>query len=418
MLIRARVVLPLSGAMIPNGAVCIRNRRIVSVGAWETLKASGETVLDLGDVILLPGLINSHCHLDYTHMAGSLPPPRKFTDWLKQIVTAKSDWNFEDYKKSWAEGSEMLLRTGTTTVADIEAVPELLPEVWNITPLRVYSFLEMIGITGRRTADEILEEALAIARKLRHKTNRAHLSPHAPYSTLPDLLARTALTAQRRSLLVSTHLAESRLEYQMFARARGEMHVWLRRSGRNMSDCGKGSPALHLERCGILGSYVLAAHVNYVGRNDPQLLAKRGVHVVHCPRSHRYFNHQRFPFRRLQKAGVNICLGTDSLASVLKKRHEKVELNMFQEMATLASSDAGLYPRTILKAATLNGARALGLEGKAGCLAPGAFADCIALPYNGPLRGSYEAVVHFQGHVLASMINGSWAIQPASLKPE
>jgi cytosine/adenosine deaminase-related metal-dependent hydrolase len=284
--------------------------------------------------------------------------------------------------------------------------------VWNATPLRVYSFLEMIGITGRRTAESLLDEALQKAMSLKHPRNRAHLSPHAPYSTLPDLLRLTAVIARDRKLLVHTHVAESRVEYQMFARARGEMHVWLRRSGRPMKDCGLGSPAQHLDRCGLLGGNLIAAHVNYLGRNDARLLAQNHVNVVHCPRSHQYFAHQRFPLRRLQDAGVNIALGTDSLASVCKKRTQTVELNMFDEMRVLASREPGLRPSAILKMATVNGARALGLRDAAGELKPGAFADVIALPYSGSLRRAYQAILENTRTVTASMIHGHWALPP------
>src|SRR5205823_9391567 len=116
--------------------------------------------LDLGDVALLPGLVNAHCHLDYTDMAGELTPPKYFSDWLKLITTAKSGWSYSDYAESWIKGAKMLVRTGTTTVGDIEAVPELLPEVWEGTPLRVLSFIEMLGITNRRVPSAILAETI------------------------------------------------------------------------------------------------------------------------------------------------------------------------------------------------------------------------------------------------------------------
>ena len=103
-----------------------------------------------GEVVLLPGLVNAHCHLDYTDMAGELPPPRTFTDWIPLITAAKTAWGYSDYARSWLRGAHMLLRNGTTTVADIEAMPDLLPELWDATPLRVFSFLEMTGIRARR----------------------------------------------------------------------------------------------------------------------------------------------------------------------------------------------------------------------------------------------------------------------------
>ena len=151
LLLRARVVLPIRRPPIADGGVVVAGQRIAAVGHWRSLRSrfAGE-VHDLGDVVLLPGLVNAHCHLDYTHMAGLFPPQKHFCDWIKLITTEKAHWTFSDYAEAWLDGAKMLLHSGTTTVADIEAVPELLPDVWTATPLRVISFLEMTGVRSRR----------------------------------------------------------------------------------------------------------------------------------------------------------------------------------------------------------------------------------------------------------------------------
>jgi aminodeoxyfutalosine deaminase len=333
-----------------------------------------------------------------------------FADWLKQITETKAGWNYSDYAESWLNGARMLLRTGTTSVADIEAVPELLPKVWGGTPLRVFSFLEMIGIKGYHQPQAIVQEAVGRIDALKGFRRRVGLSPHAPYSTVPELLRLSAKTARRRKWLLTTHLAESAIEFEMFARGRGEMFDWLQRSGRDMSDCGLGSPVQHLERCGALSEGLLAAHVNYLGKKDAALLARRQVHVVHCPRCHFYFHHDPFPLRRLTKAGVNVCLGTDSLASVYKPRRQSVELSLFEEMRALAKNEPSLSARKIVQMATLNSARALGMGGQIGELSRGSLADLIALPFAGKTADIYDGVLHHQGDVATSMIDGRWAI--------
>jgi len=414
MILRAQVVLPISRPPIRDGAVTVVGRRIRSVGPWSRLTAAQRrNALDLGPMLLLPGLINAHCHLDYTHMAGQLPPPKLFTDWLKHITATKSSWNLKDYQESWQAGAQMLLRNGTTTVADIEAVPELLPEMWQATPLRVYSFLEMIGLTARRPAGTVLQEVLDKTPALRHSRCRPALSPHATYTATAELLRLSARTGRRRRLLVATHLAESALEFEMFMRARGEMYDWLKRSGRDMTDCGHGSPVRHLDRCGLLGPNLLAAHVNYLARGDARLLAERQVNVVHCPRSRFYFRHAAFPLQQLTRAGVNVCLGTDSLASVIKTRRQTVELSLFDEMRTLAEREPGLSARAIVRMVTVNGARALAQQGKIGQLSAGAYADLIALPVAAAHGDCYAQVVQHGGPVAASMIDGAWVIPPA-----
>jgi cytosine/adenosine deaminase-related metal-dependent hydrolase len=278
----------------------------------------------------------------------------------------------------------------------------------------VLSFLEMIGITGRRPAHAILREAVERIAALGAARGWLGLSPHAPFSTLPELLRLSGQTARRRRWPLAIHLAESALEVEMFSHARGAMFDWIQRSGRDMSDCGLGSPVQHLDRCGVLGENLLAVHVNCLNRNDAALLGRRGVHVVHCPRSHGYFHHAPFPLRQLLRAGVNLCLGTDSLASVYKPRRQSVELNIFEEMRALAQNAPDLSARTILRLATLNGARALGLTGQVGELSEGACADLIAVPFAGRERGVYDAILGHRGNVAASMIAGQWAIAPGA----
>lgn len=413
MLLRARFVVPVSRPPIENGAVLVSGTRIKAVGSWRELQriARGQTV-DLGDVTLLPGLINTHCHLDYTQMAGCFEPPRRFTDWIKLITAEKGQWSDADFKASWLAGARMLVRTGTTTVGDVEALPNLLPEVWDATPLRVFSFLEMTGIRSRRQPRAVLDEALAHTRRLKHHRSRAWLSPHAPYSTLPELLNLASRTTRRRRWRMTTHLAESDQEFEMFVHAQGEMHDWLQRNERNNADCGLGSPVRHLERCDALNPALLAIHVNYLAPGDAELLAKRGVQVVHCPRSHAYFRHQAFPFEALSAAGVNLSLATDSLASVTLTRRQTAELNLFEEMQEFARRFGSVPAETILRMVTLNPARALGCAGKLGELRPGARADLIAVPAASGRGDLFDAIVQHTGPVSASLIDGAWALPP------
>jgi aminodeoxyfutalosine deaminase len=413
LLLRARIVVPVSRAPIEDGAVLVAGQRVVTVKRWRELGSRNrkEEVVDLGERVLMPGLVNAHCHLDYTDMAGQFLPPKVFSDWLKLITVAKAEWSYSEYAASWLKGARMLVRTGTTSVADIEAVPDLLPDVRQETPLRVFSFLEMIGIRGQRQPKDVVQEAVARIEGLQGGRGGAGLSPHAPYSTVPEMLRLSAETARRHKWRVTTHVAESALEFEMFTHGRGQMHDWLKRSGRDMSDCGLGSPVRHLERCRALSERLLAAHVNYLAKGDAALLSKRKVHVVHCPRGHGYFSHDPFPLSRLERAGVNVCLGTDSLASVRKPRRQGVELSLFEEMRALARNEPSLSARKIVRMATVNGARALGLGGQAGELVEGGLADLIALPFTGEIGDVYEGILQHTGEVAASMIDGQWAVE-------
>jgi aminodeoxyfutalosine deaminase len=413
LLLRSRLVLPLSRPPIEDGAVRVAGDRIARVGRWRDLAAEGRgDVVDLGESVLLPGLVNAHCHLDYTDMAGMVPPQKSFIDWIKLITSAKGEWSDEEFAASWRRGADMLLRSGTTTVGDFEALPELLPAAWSATPLRVISFLELTGVKGRRNPRALLQEALARIRTLPPGRCRACLGPHAPYSTVPELLRLAAAAARRRRWPLSVHVAESLQEFNMFLRGDGEMHAWLRRNERDMSDCGQGSPVAQLNRNRVLAANLLAVHVNYLDAGDAALLARRGVSVVHCPRSHAYFGHQPFPFRELSRAGVNLCLGTDSLATVYKTRRDTVELNLFDEMRAFATAHPRVGPKPLVSMVTRNAARALGLAGQVGVLTRGAWADLISVPFAGRAADAYGAVLEHRGAVSATMINGQWAIAP------
>ncbi|MBW8863888.1 MAG: amidohydrolase family protein [Verrucomicrobia bacterium] len=413
MILRAKNILPVTAPPIEDGAVFIDGNKVRAVLPWKNLRphTTGK-IYDLGEVILLPGLVNAHCHLDYTDMAGELPAPKNFTDWIGAITAHKTGWSYSDYARSWLHGAHQLLKTGTTTVADIEAMPDLLPEVWEATPLRVFSFLEMTGIKSRRQPKEILHEAVEKIDSLRHPRHRTMLSPHAPYSTLPELLRLTAAVARKRNWRVCTHIAESEQEFEMFQNASGGMHRWLARNGRDNSDCGLGSPVAHYARNKLLGANVLAIHVNYLARGDATLLAKTKTNIVHCPRSHDYFKHTKFERERLLNAGVNICLGTDSLATTRKTGKHKPELDMFAEMRLLADRDKAISSEQVVSMATVNGARALGLAGKIGEISKNSFADLIALPAPDKFEDIHEAVLAHTGNVSASMIDGRWAIPP------
>jgi len=411
MLLRARIVLPITRPPLEDGAVRVVGDRIAWAGRWSEVPAGErDNVVDLGEAILLPGLINAHCHLDYTGMAGMLSPQKSFTQWIQGMVALKAAWNPADFANSWRQGAEMLLRSGTTTVADVETVPEHVPQIWAATPLRVISFRELIRLQGGGAGREAVDTAVAEWSAVPDDAGRLGLSPHAPYTTTKELLEAAAAAAQAHRWLLTTHVAESEEEFEMFMYRHGPMYDWLK-GQRVMDDCGVGSPVQHLERCGYLEANFLAVHVNYLWRHDAGILGRNQVSVAHCPRSHDYFRHLKFSCEDLEQAGVNICLGTDSLATVRKVAHEPLELSLFAEMRMLAAQASGLAPEQILNMATVNGARALRRQGQLGEITEHAAADLIALPFTGSAKDVFHAIVHHEGPVSASMIGGRWAWQ-------
>jgi cytosine/adenosine deaminase-related metal-dependent hydrolase len=374
MLYLADIVLPISAPPIPHGAVRVEGSEITAVGPAAALIARpGEEVTDLGASTLLPGLINAHCHLDFTRFKGSLSARQGFTEWIKTINGLRRAFTKEDYIESIAEGFELLAQHGVTTVANIESFPELLP-LLPVPPLRTWWFLELIDVRSRINEDETLMGALSFFEQHPEWLGGFGLSPHSPYTASVALyrLARTA--GDKYGMLSTTHIAESVEEHEMFSHASGALHDFLASMGRDNSDCGHGSALSHLVEHGVIGSNCIIAHLNYLQDYDYELVVNSGASVVHCPKCHTYFGHAPFPMKALREHGVNVCLGTDSLAS-------NTSLDMRAEMRE-AQALHGLGDREVLEMVLLNGAKALGQAGKLGQISPGAVADLVSFPHD------------------------------------
>lgn len=421
LILRARTVVPVTAPPIHDGAVWVAGHQIRAVGPWSEIQeiqgvASGP-VTDLGEVAIFPGLVNAHCHLDYTAMTGFLMPPREFPDWIKGILSLKSQWSDAEFEASWLLGARQQLESGTTTVANIETRAHQLAGLRAATPLRIFSFLEMTGIRSGREPERILGEAMDLLKTLPPNRGGVGLSPHAPYSTSPELLRAVATVARKEGWRVTCHVAESEPEFDMFMYRRGSLFSWLENQ-RPSEDCGLGSPVQHLHKHGLLDSPLLAVHVNCLWGEDVWRLAARGASVVHCPRSHAYFGHPRFPREALTEAGVPICLGTDSLASTRATREGPPVLSLIDELRAQAVADPGLSPRQMLAEVTVNPARALGLKSVLGELRTGALADLLIIPHTGSPATVEEALIQHRGPVGATMIGGRWEwIAPGGLAP-
>src|ERR1043165_299361 len=202
MIIRARIVVTMDGAPIENGAVAIDGDRITDVGSFNEIKTrqAGE-VVDLGDQALLPGLINAHCHLDYTCLRGKIPRPESFADWIQSIIAEKKKLSAEDYVASINHGFKEVWRFGTTSIANFTAFPELISRIE--APIRTWWFAELIDIGV--VSDGMAEHAVQL---LSSAKNRG-LAPHAPFTASPSLYRRCEEIARPEGILLSTHLAES-----------------------------------------------------------------------------------------------------------------------------------------------------------------------------------------------------------------
>jgi cytosine/adenosine deaminase-related metal-dependent hydrolase len=372
MLIRADAVLTLDHDTPFAGAVRVEGAHITAVGP--SLESQpGEEVLDLGRSILLPGLINAHCHLDYTAFKGSIFPGTSFTDWIKRINAIKQSFAPSDILASIQEGFDLLRRSGCTTVFNIEAYPDLMLQLER-PPLRTWWFLELIDVRSRLSQDEMLAGALQFFESRPDWLGGFGLSPHAPYTASVELYRLARHCSEAMGMPFTTHIAESVEEQEMFLYGEGRMFEFFHSLGRPMDDCGHGSALSHLLEHGLLNERCLAVHLNYIHDYDLALLQKQPLHIIHCPKCHEYFRHGRFPLERLRQAGCTISLGTDSLAS-----NDTLDLRAEIRQARWTYGD--IPQMEWLRMVTTHPARAIGMEGKLGVLRPGALADLVAFPW-------------------------------------
>ena len=415
MIIRARVVVTMDGPPIENGAVAISGDRIIDVGKFAEVEGRnpGE-VLDLGDQALLPGLINAHCHLEYTCLRGKIPRQDSFTDWVRTINAEKAKLSAEDYLAAIGEGFAEVKRFGTTTIANFEAFPELIAKI--VEPIRTWWFAELIDVREPKCAKEIVDVAVDSVKAAKNWG----LAPHAPYTASGNLYRRCQEIGRAENILLATHLAESDEEMSMFRDGSGPLYEFMKEIGRDMDDCGGTTPfSLFLKIPGAPGGRALprndkdsaqngtewiVAHLNELTKTDFDLLkgSANRFHVVHCPRSHQYFGHSSFKFEKLRSLGFKICLGTDSLAS-------NDDLSLFGEMRAFQRNWPRVSPEEILSMVTVNPAQALGEPYALGRIGQNYSADMLAIPFGGSRKDLFDALVAYEDAVPWIMIAGEAA---------
>jgi len=214
MIVRARIVVTMNGPPIENGAVRVIDGRIVDVGTFADVGSANDEIVDLGDYVLLPGLINAHSHLDYSCLRGKIPRQKSFTNWVRVINAEKGKLTAEDYVRSINAGFVQAQQFGTTTIANLTAFPELIAKIK--PPIRTWWFAELIDVREPDRAKEIVKSATDLLKGIENWG----LAPHAPFTASENLSRDCQEIALRESILLTTHLAESHEEMEMFRDAK------------------------------------------------------------------------------------------------------------------------------------------------------------------------------------------------------
>ena len=381
--LKAAWVIPVDRPPIENGLIEVEDGIITAIRP----ALPHEAATDLGDVAILPGLVNTHAHLEFSLVEQPFEPALPFTDWIRSLVAyRRREFTTESAQSNAINtGANEAASTGTTLLGEIATAG------WTDTSLpttapRVLAFRELIGLRTETVAEQL---ELAEAWLRREVTVTCGLSPHAPYSVAPELLARSVELAKRFDAPVAMHLAETRDELEFLAEGRGRFVEMLKSFGAWPEDgLPIGRRPLDILRVLSDAPRALVIHGNYLADDEIEFIAARPqMSVVYCPRTHEFFGHEPHPWRQLLARGANVALGTDG-------RGSNPDLSLWNELVFLRERFPDVAPSTLLELGTLAGARALGCEQDCGTITVGKRTDLIAVSLNDavPNRDPFECL--------------------------
>ncbi|MEX3772169.1 TRZ/ATZ family hydrolase [Pseudomonas sp. MYb118] len=359
-----------AGVVLKEHALGIRDGRIVFIGPRAAaLKLQAREVRELPDMLLSPGLINAHGHAAMTLFRG-LADDLPLMTWLENhIWPAEAKWVDEAFVR---DGTDLAIaeqiKGGITCFSDMYFFPKVASERVHNSGIRAQIAIPILDfpIPGASNADEAIRQGVELFNDLKHHDRiKVTFGPHAPYTVGDENLEKIRVIAEELDASIHMHVHETAFEVQQAVEQRGER------------------PLARLARLGLLGPRFQAVHMTQISDEDLEMLVESNTTVVHCPESNLKLASGFCPVERLWQAGVNVAVGTDGAAS----NNDLDLLGETRTAALLAKAVAGsataLDAHRALRMATLNGARALGIEADVGSLEIGKMADLVAFDLSG-----------------------------------
>lgn len=403
---RARWVIPVACPPLAGGCVTVRGARIERVAKSVP---DGAAVVDLGDVALLPGLVNPHTHLEFSDLPAPLGRAgMNFAAWIALVTASRG--NAEQPRPAPAESIALGLAesraAGVTTIGDIATAGWQL-NARDAGATDVTAFAEVIALSALRFAE-------ALDRVRRHLDDadaqgrwRGAICPHAPYTVHPELFAKLVDLGADRRAAVAFHLAESSDELELMRDNAGALVDYLASRGFWIPGAiPRGTKPLDYLRVLARAPRSLVIHGNLLDDEEIAFVAanRDRMSVVYCPRTHAYFDHPPHPLPKLLAAGARVALGTDGRVS-------NPDLNLLADARFVARAFPSIAPADVLAMITLRTAEALGLAAEVGSLEPGKRADLAVLarpPGSSARTDPYEAIVGSNCPVVRTMHAGAW----------
>ncbi len=384
-----------------NGWAVVINKGIIqAVGPLQQISRQfpHRRMYPLQNAVLMPGLVNVHTHIELPDLLNTIRS-RAFPDWILNLINAKKGLSIKDYTSATATNINAIIQTGTTTIGEI-CTHGVSPTLIRKSGLRAVVFHEIIkmgsGARGQGLGIQLPYGKDSVL--IKHG-----LSPHTPYTVSESVLRDIIIFANKKHLRIAMHVAESKDEIKLLRRKKSGLEKLYKLASWALDWAPEGPSSFeYLKKIGFLSPRLLAVHAVQVTDKDIALVRKSKVSVAHCPRSNKETGVGRMPLKKIFDAGINVGLGTDSLAS-------SPNLSMWDEMryAHRIHRRDGITAQDIFRLATIGGAKALGLAQEIGTIEPGKKADIIAIPLPQKDTGNlYSDLLRETNSCIMTMVNG------------
>jgi cytosine/adenosine deaminase-related metal-dependent hydrolase len=367
-------LIPVEGPPIEDGALLIdTGGRIVAIGPDALVPYPSDTPAErFDDAVILPGLINTHTHLELTGFEGRVSE-REFPAWIRRLRELKTTRSSSDYAEAARRGLEACFAGGVTTIADTGDSGAVI-EVLARAGASGVAYQEVFGPDPEQAEESLdgLQARIGQLRPLATERLMIGVSPHAPYTVSGELFRGVADWARVEQLPLAVHVAESPAESEFLLSGSGPFADMWRARGIPLPSPAGRTPIEWLEEHDVLSDTTLCIHGVQLSGRDIDRLARSGAAIAHCPLSNRAHGHGDAPLAELLDRGVPVGLGTDSVVSVGR-------LDLLAEARAASVLAPALTADQLIQLCTLAGAEALGLENEVGSLRPGKWADCVVV---------------------------------------
>ncbi len=384
-----------ASTVIDKGAVIINKGIIQALGSAESItrRFPGHRGINLPNTVLMPGLINTHTHLELPSVVNNIRS-RTFPDWVLNLIRATRDLSQKDYTSAATNNINTLIKSGTTTVGEI-CTHDVSPGLLKQSRLRAVVFHEIIHNGQKRQVRLPSRSHSALV--------ETGLSPHSPYTVSERALRSISNVSRQHGIKLTMHVAESMDEIRLLQRKKSGLEKIYQFARWDLSWAPEASSSIeYLYHIGFLSPRLLAVHCVQLTDGDIKLIKKSGTAVAHCPRSNKELVIGRMPLKKMLDAGIRVGLGTDSLAS-------SPSLSMWDEMrhALQLHEKDGISAKEIFHLATRGGAKALGMDKEIGTIEPGKKADLIAIPLPKKNTGDlYSDLLRETKSCIMTMVDG------------